>query len=371
MANPDDKWMQQALALARRGEGLTRPNPPVGAVVVKGRRKLAAGYHRRAGGPHAEVLALDRAGAAARGATLYVTMEPCSTFGKTPPCTARIVQSGLRRVVVGTRDPNPRHKGKGIRLLRSAGLDVTVGVAGREAETLIEPFAVWIREQRPFATLKLGTSLDGKIGDRAGRSRWITGPVSRSAVQALRRRVDAVLVGVGTAVSDNPGLLPRPSRGREPYRIVADTHGRLPFNAKLLNDEHAQRTIVATTRHCSRARRERYRAKGACVWVLPQARGRVSLAQLFRRLGRFGLLHVLCEGGGTLAEELARAGLVDEYLFFVAPRLIGGRDAVPALGGHGWSLARAPQVRILEHVRTGSDLLIRARPTRHCAGRKA
>ncbi|MBN1670552.1 MAG: bifunctional diaminohydroxyphosphoribosylaminopyrimidine deaminase/5-amino-6-(5-phosphoribosylamino)uracil reductase RibD [Kiritimatiellae bacterium] len=364
MTTNDERWMREALALAARGEGRTRPNPPVGAVLVKGNRIVGRGYHRRAGGPHAEVVALRDAGAKARGATLYVTLEPCCTWGRTPPCTDAVLAGGVARVVVSVRDPNPRHGGRGLVRLRRRGLDVTVGVCGAEGERLIAPFAKWITSARPFVTLKLGMSLDGKIGDRRGASRWITCPASRRAVQALRRRADAILVGAGTACVDDPGLLPRRPAGRQPYRVVADSRGRLPLTAKLLNDAQPARTILATTRQCSPQRRVRYEKKGAQVWPLPAARGGVSLPALCRRLGKLGILHLLCEGGGELAASLIRAGLVDELLIFVAPMVIGGRGAVPAVAGMGWPLKAAPGFRLIETAAVGRDLLIRARPAR-------
>ena len=205
---PHEFWMQRALRLARRGEGLTRPNPPVGAVAVKSGKIVGEGYHRRAGGPHAEVVALSKAGTKARGCTLYVTLEPCCTWGRTPPCTDLILSSGVRRVVVSVRDPNPRHSGRGLTLLRRKGIRVIEGVCAEEGMKLIAPFAKWIRRGLPYVTLKLGMSVDGKIADRKGRSRWITGPEARNKVHELRRRVDGILVGGGTVRNDDPSPAP-------------------------------------------------------------------------------------------------------------------------------------------------------------------
>ncbi len=355
-------WMGRALALARRGTGLTRPNPPVGAIIVRQGVVIGQGYHRAAGQAHAEVLALQAAGSKTRGATLYVTLEPCCTTGRTPPCVQAILRSGVRRVVVGARDPNPRHAGRGLRLLRRQGISVMENVRAAEARELIAPFARWIKTGRPYVTLKLGMSADGKIADRRRRSRWITGSKSRQEVQALRRSVDAVMVGAGTVVADNPSLLPRPARGRRPFRVIMDARGMIPAGARVLTDAARAQTIMATTKHCSLRRRQAWLAGGAQVWILPGTPGRVSLSALMRRLGRLGCLHVLCEGGGDLAAALIRARLVDIFVFYVAPCLVGGQDAVGAVGGRGWPLPQAPKLVFTECRRVGQDIVIKAMP---------
>ncbi|MCA1808005.1 MAG: bifunctional diaminohydroxyphosphoribosylaminopyrimidine deaminase/5-amino-6-(5-phosphoribosylamino)uracil reductase RibD [Lentisphaerae bacterium] len=351
--------------MARRGEGLTRPNPPVGALVVSRGVVLGRGWHRRAGGPHAEVLALAQAGARARGATLYVTLEPCSTVGRTPACVPAIIAAGIRRVVVAVRDPNPRHRGRGLRQLRRAGLNVLDGVCAAEAGELLAPFAKWIVSGLPYVTLKMAVSLDGKIADAAGRSRWITGATARREVQSLRRRADAIMVGVGTARTDDPSLLPRPPAGRQPWRIVLDSRGSLRADCRMLCDAAAARTIIATTRLCPAAVLAAWRASGAQAWVLPARRGRVSLAALRRRLGRLGALHVLCEGGGEMAADLIGQNAVDEYICFLAPRIIGGREAPGMVGGVGWALAGAPELVFRETRRVGPDVLVRAHPCKN------
>ncbi|MDP2989383.1 MAG: bifunctional diaminohydroxyphosphoribosylaminopyrimidine deaminase/5-amino-6-(5-phosphoribosylamino)uracil reductase RibD [Kiritimatiellota bacterium] len=355
-------WMARALALARRGEGLTRPNPPVGAVIVRGRRLVGQGWHHHAGALHAEALAIRNAGGRARNATLYVTLEPCCTQGRTPPCTRAIIQSGIRRVVLAARDPNPRHNGRGIAILRKAGLEVIEGVAASEARQLIAPFEQWIRTSRPYLTLKLAVSLDGKIADERGRSRWITGPAARRQVQAWRRSADAILVGARTGKADDPSLLPKPPGGRRPWRVIVDTHGTLASSAKIFTDGFQTQTIIATTRRCPVRRQTAWRATGAQVWVLPGSPGRVSLAALMKKLGHLGCLHVLCEGGGELAAALIRAGLVNEFRFFIAPRIIGGGKAPSAIGGAGWPLSAAPKLVFTECRRMGHDILIKARP---------
>jgi diaminohydroxyphosphoribosylaminopyrimidine deaminase/5-amino-6-(5-phosphoribosylamino)uracil reductase len=362
----DADWMARALALAARGVGRTRPNPPVGAVVVSadGKRLLGAGWHRRAGTPHAEVHALRAAGAAARGATLYVTLEPCCTTGRTPPCTDAILAAGIARVVAAVRDPNPRHAGRGLRRLRREGVRVEQGVCAEEASRLIEPFATWIAEQRPMVTLKIGATLDGRIGDRQGRSRWITCPTSRAQVQRLRRSADAILVGGRTARLDDPSLGGGAAGGSQgPLRVVLDERGGLPAGLKVLTDAAASRTIVATTRLCPQERVRAYARHGARVWTLPAVGGRVSLPALLLRLGADGILHVLCEGGGELAAELLRKGLAGRIVWFVAPSLLGG-TGVAALGGPGWALAQSPGLTFTAVERCGRDVMLEARPGR-------
>ncbi|MCF7838782.1 MAG: bifunctional diaminohydroxyphosphoribosylaminopyrimidine deaminase/5-amino-6-(5-phosphoribosylamino)uracil reductase RibD [Candidatus Marinimicrobia bacterium] len=360
-AAADIRWMTLALEWARRGEGLTRPNPPVGAVLVRGNQLVGAGFHRRAGGPHAEREALRAAGAAARGATLYVTLEPCSTHGRTPPCTDAILAAGIRRVVVSVADPNPRHAGAGLRLLAAAGLAVECGVCAAEGQALIEPFARWILTGRPWLTLKLGLSLDARLADRSGHSQWITGPAARRQAQSLRRRCDAILVGAGTVCADNPRLTPRPAHGRAPWRVIVDSQGRSPRTAHVFCDADANRTILATTRRCPLERRAAYARHGAEIWLLPQQRGRVDLAVLMERLGQRGCLHVMAEGGGELAARLMRARLVDEWWAFWAPCVIGG-DGVPALGGAGWLMKDLPRWQWQSVERVGPDLWARLRP---------
>lgn len=361
-------WMARALMLARRGEGLTRPNPPVGAVIVRARRLISQGYlvgqgwHHRSGTPHAEALAIRNAGARARNATLYVTLEPCCTQGRTSPCTQAIIQAGIRRVVLAARDPNPRHNGRGVAILRKAGIEVIEGIGAPAARQLIAPFTQWIRTLHPYLTLKLAISLDGNIADERGRSRWITGPAARRQVHAWRRSADAILVGANTVFVDDPTLLPKPPGGRRPWRIVVDTRGTLAPNARIFTDGNQPQTIIATTRRCPARRQTAWRSTGVQVWVLPESQGRVSLGALMKKLGKLGCLHVLCEGGGELAAALIHAGLVNEFRFFIAPRIIGGGKAPRAVGGAGWPLSAAPKLIFTECRRMGQDLLIKARP---------
>jgi len=353
----DERWMRIALDQARKGLGLTRPNPPVGAVVVAGRQFAGAGFHRRAGGPHAEIHALRRAGTRARGATLYVTLEPCSTTGRTPPCTDAIIKAGIRRVVVATLDPNPRHAGRGIKILRRAGIAVAVGIAAGDARHLVAPFTAWIKQQRPMVTLKMAVTLDGRIADTRGRSRWLSGPTSRAFVQTLRRHADAIMVGGGTIRADDPSLLPRPAYGRRPLRVIVSATGSLAPRAKVLCDGCQSQTVIATTRRCSPALINRMLACGVTVKVLPTLHGHVDLRALMRYLGRLGILHVLCEGGGHLAGALFKARLVDQLYWVVAPAVLGDA-AIASVAGVDWSLKAAQRFRPVATHRCGDDCII-------------
>ena len=354
--------MKRALELARKGEGLTRPNPPVGAVVVKNGRIIGSGYHRKAGGDHAEIIALKQAGRRARGAVLYVTLEPCSSYGRTPPCVHAIVKSGIASVIIAAIDPNPRHQGRGIGMLKKAGIEVIEGMCRAEGQKLIAPFKKWILTGKPYVSLKMAMSFDGKTADCRGCSRWITGKKARAFVHDLRRRADAVLVGAGTVLADNPSLLPRPANGRKTFRIIMDARGRLPPGAEIFRGPEACRTIVATTAACPVRRRRAWTRSGAQAWILPAREGRISPAVLMKKCGKAGFIHILCEGGSEAASSLIRAGIVDEYYFFLAPFIMGGNIALPAVGGKGWPLGRAPRLRFEECRPIGNDILIRAKP---------
>lgn len=352
--------MEKALRFARLGEGLTRPNPPVGAVVVKAGEMVGCGYHRKAGGPHAEVYALRQAGSKARGATLYVTLEPCSSWGRTPPCTGAILAAGINRVVCAMADPNPKHAGRGLKLLRKAGVQVECGIGEPDASELLKPFTSSMLRARPYVTVKLATSLDGRIADSSGCSQWISGPKARVHVQGLRRRVDAILVGAGTATQDNPSLLPRPAKGRKPFRVIVDAQGSVPPQSRVFTDECSKNTLLATTGRCPVSQQKAYARHGAQVIVLPAAGRGVSLPALMKALHAKGIMHVLCEGGGVLVGALLKAKLVDELVMFVAPVILGG-DGFPAAGGVNWPLAKAPRLKVVEACRVGDDVMIRMR----------
>jgi len=359
--------MRLALAEARRARGRTFPNPAVGAVVYRGDRVLGRGRTRPVGGPHAEVVALRAAtrrhGArAVRGASLAVTLEPCSHVGRTGPCVERILEAGLARVAVGLRDPH-FGAGRGVRRLRRAGVAVDVGVLADACREQHRGFLSVLERGRPFVVLKLAASLDGRIATASGESRWITGPQARAAVHRLRRRVDAVWVGAATALTDDPELTAR-SGGRvvhRPVRVVADPRLILPPRAKLLRGEAASAWVLCAP-GAPRTRRRALDGAGARVLEVPRAGRHLDLRRALRRLAREGLTEVLVEGGGRLGAELLRRRLVDEVHWFVAPRLLGG-DGLPALGPLGARrLDGAPVLEDVRVRRVGADLHLCGRP---------
>lgn len=357
-----EAFMRRALDLARRGAGWTRPNPLVGAVVVRDGAVIGEGYHAVCGGPHAEAVALVEAADKARGADLYLTLEPCVAFpGKrTPPCADAVIAAGIRRVIVATADPNPGVIGRGLARLREAGVEVVEGVLADEARRLNEVFFHWIVHQTPFVVLKLALSLDGKIATRTRRSRWITGPDSRRLVHTLRARYGAILVGVGTVLADDPSLTVREAEGPQPLRIVLDSAGRIPLGAKVLSAD--ARTVIATTDRMPLAVEVGLRKKGAEAWRLPGRGDHVDLGALLDRLGE-ETDSLLVEGGSEVAASFLAAGLVHKIAFFYAPLILGGRDAVPSVGGDGVEdPAQAIRVRDLAIERVGEDFLVTGYP---------
>ncbi|MBI3078495.1 MAG: bifunctional diaminohydroxyphosphoribosylaminopyrimidine deaminase/5-amino-6-(5-phosphoribosylamino)uracil reductase RibD [Deltaproteobacteria bacterium] len=353
--------MRQALRLARRARGDTSPNPMVGAVLVREGAVVGAAYHRRAGEPHAEVHALAEAGARARGATLYVTLEPCAHHGRTPPCAEAILRAGVDRVVVGMVDPNPLVAGRGLAQLRAAGAAVTTGVLEDACQALNEAFCKFITTGRPFVILKGAASLDGKIATRTRDSKWITGEAARRYVHMLRREVDAILVGIGTIEADDPLLTPRGvgRRSRTLYRVVADSRLRIAPGARVLAPAPACVTIVAPTVAAPPEKVALLEARGVRVLRVPGDGGRVDLPALVAELGKLPVVSLLIEGGGEINAEALRAGLVDKLLLFLAPKLIGGRQAVGLLGGEGPArVEEALGVQRLRVRRFGDDILL-------------
>jgi diaminohydroxyphosphoribosylaminopyrimidine deaminase/5-amino-6-(5-phosphoribosylamino)uracil reductase len=354
----DARWMRRALRLAARGRGRTSPNPMVGAVLVREGRVVGEGYHRQVGGPHAEIWALRAAGEQAPGATLYVTLEPCSHLGRTPPCTEAIIGAGVRRVVTAMIDPFAQVSGRGVERLRGAGLEVEVGLLEEPARRLNEGYLKRLATGFPFVSLKAAMSLDGKIAIAAGESQWITGEKARLAAHRLRAEHDAVLTGVETVLADDPRLTVRHLHGRNPRRVVADSRGRTPTTARLLAAD-TRPPIIAVTEAAPAERREALAAAGAEVWVLPAREGRVELEALMRRLAGEGVQRALLEAGGTLAAAALAAGLVDRVYFFIAPCLIGGAEARTPVEGEGvLSLAHRYCLRDLRVKRVGEDVLI-------------
>jgi diaminohydroxyphosphoribosylaminopyrimidine deaminase / 5-amino-6-(5-phosphoribosylamino)uracil reductase len=350
--------MRLALQLGRRGLGRTSPNPPVGAVVVKNGAVVGRGYHQRAGLPHGEAEALLDAGTRARGATLYVTLEPCAHHGRTPPCTEAVIAAGVRRVVIGARDPNPSVPGNGIARLRAAGIAVSSGVLQPECEELIAAFRKHVTTGLPLVTLKLAATLDGRIATATGESRWITGAASRRFVHRLRAEHDAVMVGVDTVIHDDPELTCRLRGGRNPLRVILDTRLRLPLRARVLTNTTSAATLLIAGREVSKAKIRAVEAHGAAVLQLPTTRGRVSMPHVMRALGKRNVMSVLIEGGATVAAAAITARMVNRLLIFYAPKLIGC-DGRPMLGGLGVRrLQQAPRLGRLRVKRFARDLLV-------------
>ncbi len=363
--------MRLALVEAERGRGRTRPNPVVGCVIARGGEVIATGFHHRAGLPHAEVEALRRAGPRARGADAYVTLEPCNHTGRTGPCTEALIAAGVRRVFVGTLDPNPIVHGKGVRCLERNGIEVELGVLEEECRAANEPFAHFILRHRPFVVAKLAESLDGRVATRTGDSKWITGPGARREGHRLRDAADAVVVGVGTVLADDPALTCRIRGGRDPIRIVVDTAARTPRSAQVvrLARTSAAPTWIVVGRGAPARRRRALEQAGAEVIAVRERRGRVDLEALLDELGRRELLSILVEGGPTLLGDFFDRGLVDEVHAFVAPRIIGGVEARGAVGGRGPArLAESVELERLDVRRAGADLWVVGYPTR--AGRR-
>jgi len=371
----DPDFMERALRLAERGRGRTSPNPMVGAVLVKesadGRLEVVGeGFHPQAGAPHAEIFALRQAGERARGATLYVNLEPCCHHGRTPPCTQALIAAGVAEVHFSMLDPNPLVAGHGRAELEAAGVRTVVGEREAEARALNEAFIHWIAAKRPFVIAKFAASVDGKIATRTGDARWITGPAARQRVHQLRDQVDGILVGVDTVVADDPQLTTRLDKAdvRHPLRVVLDSSGRIPPTARLLDPGLPGRTVIATTEAMPPARRQALTGDGVEVLTLPADEGRVSLEALLDTLGQREITSLLVEGGGTVLGSFFDRGLVDKALAFVAPLIVGGRDAPTPVGGAGAAyLAEAQRLERVQVQQLGPDVLISGYPTREAA----
>jgi diaminohydroxyphosphoribosylaminopyrimidine deaminase/5-amino-6-(5-phosphoribosylamino)uracil reductase len=354
--------MALALQEAAKGLGRTHPNPVVGAVVARGARPLAVGHHRQAGGPHAEVEALRKAGQRARGADLYVTLEPCNHYGRTPPCTDAILQAGVRRVFIGSIDPNPLVSGRGVRRLRAAGVEVRTGVLREACEAANEMWFKFITRKLPWVVLKAAVTLDGKLAASSGDSRWVSGPQSRALAHRLRDELDAVLVGIGTALHDDPRLTARGPGQRDPVRVVVDSTARLPPDARILRQRSTAPTLLACTLAAPPDRMAALQRAGAEIVRCRTRAGRVDLKDLLRRLAGRGLTSMLVEGGARIHGSFLTGALWDELYLFVAPKL-AGKDAPSWAGFDGVPrMSSALPVDVKSVERVGSDLLVWARP---------
>jgi len=364
MPSHDERFMRLCLAAALKGSGRVSPNPLVGAVVARRGRLVSVGYHRRYGGEHAETMALRRAGRRARGATLYVTLEPCAHHGKTPPCVDAVRAAGIVRVVAAMGDPHPLVDGRGFRALRRAGIRVSRGLFASEARDLNAAYVTAILEGRPLVTLKAGISLDGRIATASGESRWITSATSRREAHRLRAAHDAVLIGIGTALADDPRLTARAGgAGRSPIRVLLDTRLRVSSRSLLLRSRGG--AVLVYTAGGSPSKRRALARAGASVVEVPRGPGGVRLRSVLADLVRRGAHSLLVEGGSEVAWSFLREGVVDRLALFVAPTILGGRGAVPFVGGPGVGRpAQGFRVARMEVRRVGGDLLISGRLAR-------
>jgi diaminohydroxyphosphoribosylaminopyrimidine deaminase/5-amino-6-(5-phosphoribosylamino)uracil reductase len=357
--------MQMALDLAKKGEGFTSPNPMVGAVIVKDGAVIGKGYHRAAGEPHAEVDAIDTAGSLARGATLYVTLEPCNHTGRTPPCTEKIIGAGIRHVVAAMKDPNPDVKGGGLEYLKNRGIKTTVGICEDHAKRLNEFFIKYTRTKRPFTILKCASTLDGRIATKSGDSKWVTGEAAREFVHRLRHAVDAIMVGVNTVEKDNPSLTtrlasrPKYFKSLDPTRIILDTHLRISETAKLLRLHSDSDTILVTGPSVSNDKKARIEKTGARIIESPLKDGRIDLDRLMDRLGSLGITSLLIEGGSRVVASALSEGIVEKIMFFFAPKILGGDDGIPICKGPGAdAMDRCIPVKDIHVRRFGNDIMI-------------
>jgi diaminohydroxyphosphoribosylaminopyrimidine deaminase/5-amino-6-(5-phosphoribosylamino)uracil reductase len=354
----DEYWMKRALRLAEKGRGRTSPNPMVGAVLIKNGKVVGEGYHARAGEAHAEILALRQAGEAARGSTLYLNLEPCTHYGRTPPCAPEVIRSKVKRAVIGMEDPNPIVRGRGLKSLRRAGLDVKMGILEKECRKLNEFYCKYIQKKEPFIILKVAATLDGKIATREGESKWISGETSRRFVHRMRDQVDGVVVGIGTVLKDDPQLTARMKNGRDPYRIVLDSRLRIPEDARVIGDS-PPKTIIATTEGADKDKIERLEEKGVRVLIFDSKQGRVDLKKCVDKLGEMGMMGLLVEGGSRINGSFLDEGLIDKILFFLSPKLIGDGKALGIFGGSGKAtLKEAIPLNEVRLRRMGEDVLI-------------
>jgi diaminohydroxyphosphoribosylaminopyrimidine deaminase / 5-amino-6-(5-phosphoribosylamino)uracil reductase len=361
----DMKFMKRALALARKGIGRTSPNPAVGCVIVKDGTIIGEGWHRKAGSPHAEIHALNMAADAAGGADLYVTLEPCCHTGATPPCTDALIKAGVRRVVAGMRDPNPLVSGGGLAALDQAGIETVCGMLENECRAINLPFLKHSTTGLPYVTYKCAMTLDGKIASITGESRWISCEESRKYVHRMRSHNDAVMVGVDTILADNPQLTVRHVKGRSPLRIIVDSSLRTPTSVEILSGLLARNTIIACTEE-DLSIHQRYLRNGATVLVCNSLEGRVDLRDLLDKLGRLGVQSILLEGGSRLAGDALSKGLIDECVFFYAPKVIGSDGFSPFAITGITDMSHSLTFTDLSVRRVGSDIVVKARPEGPC-----
>jgi diaminohydroxyphosphoribosylaminopyrimidine deaminase/5-amino-6-(5-phosphoribosylamino)uracil reductase len=355
--------MDEALRLARRGYGATSPNPMVGAVLLQGGKVIGRGYHRRAALPHAEIEALHDArkrGHDPKGSTIYVTLEPCCTHGRTPPCTDALIAAGIKQVVAGATDPNPKHSGRGFRMLEAAGIKVTTGVLEAQSNLLNEAFNHWMVHRTPSVTVKAAMTLDGKIATSLGESKWITGEQARACGMHLRRGADAILVGINTILADDPSLTVRGGRPKALRRIVLDSRARTPLSSKILTDLEARLTTIVVTRAAPAPKIAALAAR-ANIMMAPTKKNRIDLRWLLKKLGSENVTNLLVEGGGEVNASFLLSGLAHRIVFFYGPKILGGRDSLPAVAGVGATrLQETLDLHNVKWKRLGPDLVLTA-----------
>lgn len=355
----DNQFMKRALELAENGVGKTSPNPLVGAVIVKNGKIIGEGWHERFGQAHAEVNAVNNASESMEAATVYVTLEPCCHYGKTPPCTELLIEKKVGRIVIGTLDPNPLVAGKGAERLREAGVEVDIGALEQECQKQNEVFFHFMKTHRPFVVMKAAMSLDGKIAAPSGESKWITEEEARKDVQKLRNRYPAIMVGVGTVITDDPELTCRIEKGRNPVRIILDSGLRTPLSSKVLMDQKENTTWIVCTERASAERVKQVEALGVEVIRCRSRNNQIDLAELMEKLGQRSIDSILLEGGGTVNDSALKQGIVNKIILYVAPKIIGGETSRTFVGGQGITkLNQAYPLQIESMERIGEDLKI-------------
>ncbi|WP_251860237.1 bifunctional diaminohydroxyphosphoribosylaminopyrimidine deaminase/5-amino-6-(5-phosphoribosylamino)uracil reductase RibD [Clostridium sp. Marseille-Q2269] len=354
-------YMEKALDLAKKGDGKVNPNPKVGTIIVKDNKIIGKGYHKYFGGPHAEVYALKEAGAKAKGATLYVTLEPCSHYGKTPPCAEAIVKAGITKVLIAMEDPNPLVRGKGIDILKENNIEVITGIMEKDSKKLNEVFIKYITKTEPFVVLKTASTLDGKIATKTGESKWITGVEARYKVHDIRNDLSGIMVGIGTILKDNPMLTTRIDGGKDPKAIIIDSKLRIPLEAKIIKTINGRNIYIATTKsHNNLCKKNELKKLGVKILELEEnEEGKVPLKKLMKLLGKEEIDSILLEGGSTLNFSALKEDIVDKVMCFIAPKIIGGEDSKSMIGGTGVEdLKDSFNLNNLKIEKIGRDILI-------------
>ncbi len=367
MISIDTVYMQRALELSKKGIGYTNPNPLVGAVIVKEGRIIGEGYHKYLGGPHAEIDAFQNAIEDVSGSTMYVTLEPCSHYGRTPPCAETIVKNKISKVVVATTDPNPLVAGRGIQVLREHGIEVITDILKDEAMKINEIFIKYISTKKPFCIMKTAMTLDGKIATASGQSKWITGEASRTVVHQLRHRVSGIMVGIGTILKDDPSLTTRLDaiEGMDPIRVIVDSKARIPLNVKVLNLKSNAKTIIVTTELADSKKLKALKEKNAKIIITPLKNDRVDLPYLMKQLGEMGMDSILLEGGSELNFSAVESSIVDKVIAFVAPKIVGGKLSKTPVGGLG--IEHLSEAYVLDDLKVSivsEDIMIEGYPRR-------